>query len=481
MQLISLEFFALLALSVFCYNLAPARHRWIVLLAASLAFYLYAGVFASIFIIVISLSSYAIALLSGRQKEGGVSLCLYIGVLVVVSAWLTVKILHAYGGGVLPLGVSFYSLRIISYLIDVKHGRVKAERRFPRFLLFVTYFPVILQGPVVRWGEVSDFLFSGRRATAEEGMSGLILIFWGIFKKIVVANRLLAPRREIVSGGYSGAYLLFLILIYTAEIYCDFSGGIDIIRGASHLFGIPLKKNFDRPFSSVTLREFWNRWHISLGEWFESYVFYPLSLSRPMQRLSRSARARIGSARGRKIPLYIATLTTWLLTGLWHGTGLNFILWGLINGALVLLSLETAPLFTRLYSAHPELRREGVIHTAVARARVLLTVGALRLFDLYATPSEVISRLGTPLYDIESYAHLFSGGIVSLIPIGELLAVALSLLLIFAVSERQITAGKIAKRPVAACATVAALLLASLLFGRYGRGFEAGDFIYSRF
>lgn len=486
MQLVSLEFFVFFALLLLLYNVAPRKCRWIVLLCAGLAFYLYAGLFAFLYIIIASLSSYAFALvLQRRKKEGGgfaLTLVFYIAVLALISAWLILKLISSKGEVILPLGISFYSLRIISYLVDVRRGKAKAEHNFFKYLLFVSYFPIILQGPVVRYGQISSSLYQGRRASGEEMLSGLVLFLWGIFKKVVVANTLAAPLAKIAgeSERYSGAYVIFLLCFYSAEIYCDFSGGIDIVRGASGMLGIPLPKNFDRPFASTSLREFWNRWHISLGEYFEHYVFYPLSLSRPMQRLSRRARARLGAKRGRKIPLYIATMTTWFLTGLWHGIAANYIAWGLINGILVLISLNLSPFTAKIYTRFPRLKEKTLLLTLIGRARVFLIIGAVRLLDVYGSVSLTFKMLLTPFYDLASYPDVFQN-MPSLISTPRLFAVICALLIVFFVSEREIKAERVAKSPGKAAAAVFALVLFSITFGAYGMGFDATEFIYSRF
>lgn len=486
MQLVSLEFFLFFALTLSLYDLAPRGARWVVLLLSSLVFYLFAGIFAFIYIVLMSLSSFVLALfMQGRQQEGSgfsLSLSLYIGVLLVLSGWITLKLFSQKVSVVLPLGISFYSLRLISYLIDVKRKRTSAQRNFFKYLLFAVYFPLILQGPVVRYGEISDRLYSGNRATVEGSASGLLLFTWGIFKKSVIADTLAAPISKIVLGGaeYSGAYVLFLICFYTARIYCDFSGGIDVVRGASRMLGIDLPKNFDRPFSSLSLREFWNRWHISLGEWFEKYVFFPLSLSRPMQKLSKRARARHGSRKGRKIPLYIATMTTWLMTGLWHGIRSNFIAWGLINGGLILLSQELDPLRARFHARYPTLKEKKRLLSAVNKARVFLIIGSVRLLDLYGSPPVTFRMLGTIFSNPTSYARFFSE-LPGVIAIEELIVVLGALGLVYLVGKHDFRADSIAKKPIYCTAAIFSLAFLSLIFGKYGVGFDAGDFIYSRF
>ncbi len=487
MSLISSDFFALCALALFLFYISPKSIRWMILCAVSICFYLSFGSFALIYILVISLSSYIFALLLQKYpKEGSnfhLKYILCVAVLSVLALWAFVKFFGGAYGILLPVGISFYSLRVISYLIEVKRKRVSAERNFFKYLLFVSWFPLILQGPIAEYGEISDSLYKGRCASFTELLSGIIRILWGCFKKLVIANSLASPVLSAVNDAerYSGAYVLLLIILYSAQIYCDFSGGIDIAIGVSALFGVKLPENFDRPFSSVSLREFWNRWHITLGEWFEKYVFYPVSLSKPMQRLSSLLRRRFGLRLLRRLPVYISTLLTWFLTGLWHGARPNFIAWGLINGALVLLSEEISPHLERFYLRFPKIREKRGALTALGRLRVFFIIGAVRLLDLYGDVGLTFRMLGSIFYDLQSYKSLFLGEIFSLISFPVFLAVLLSLSVVFFVSQRRIKSEDVAKRPILSSVCVFSLLFISLVFGTYGKGFSAGDFIYSRF
>lgn len=487
MNLLSLEFFLFFSLVLLLYNISPQKARWVILLIGSLFFYCFAGIFAFIYIIFMTLSSYIFALAVQKyQKEGSrfaISTSLALGVIFILFFWAALKLKNSVGGILLPLGISFYSLRIISYLIDVKRKKTRAERNFFKYLLFVTYFPLMIIGPFAKYSEISDALYMGRRARGEELLSGLIRLLWGVFKKLVIANTLSVPLSLIARDAekYSGVYVIFLLVFYSAQIYADFSSGIDVLLGASSMLGISLPENFDRPFSSVSLREFWNRWHITLGEWFERYVFFPLSLSKPMQKLSKRGRRRFGVKAGRKIPVYLATMVTWFLTGLWHGARTSFIAWGLINGALVLVSQETAPLAERFYRRYPSIKSRKALLVAIGRIRVFLVIGAVRLLDVYGDVALTFKMLLTPFSDFESYGSFISGGLFSLIAPPVFVTVIASLVLFFVVSERKIKASDIAKSPILSAASVFSLVLLSLLLGRYGEGFFAGDFIYSQF
>lgn len=503
MSLISFEFFAFSALALLLYAVFPKRARWGVLCAVSLLFFLFSGLYSCLCVVAVSLLSYSFALgVEKARRQGSKSArkrLLSAGIVAVLTVWAFARFFSAkwastsffaapwastsfFAAGWRALGISFFSLRDISYLCEVGRGKTWAQRNFFKFLLFVAWFPAALLGPVTSYGEVSDRLCSGRLATAEESVSGLLRIAWGVFKKVVIANALAAPLGEIVSENwtYTGAFTLFLLIFYSAQIYCDFSGGIDIALGVSLLFGVDLPENFDRPFSSTSLREFWNRWHITLGEWFEHYVFYPLSLSKPMQRLSRFCRKRLGVNVGRRLPVYFATLATWLLTGLWHGASINFIVWGLTNGVLVLLSQGMSPVFEKFYERHPKIKAKRAVLDSFARVRVFFVIGAVRLLDLYRNPLTLLGLFGSVFSDGGSYLR-FPSEILSLISPPTALTILASLLAVFLVSKSKIRAEKIAKKPCLAAACVFLLVGVSLTFGTYGAGFNSGDFIYSRY
>ncbi len=491
MKLISPQFFIFLSTSLLLYRLTPKSKRWILLCIISLFFYAFAGIFAFLYIFVVALSSYFFALLmqrcdKGESKSVSCRRKRYIfifSVIRVLSAWMAVKIFCEVSGGLIPLGISFYSLRIISYLVDVKRGHVSAETDFLKYLLYVSYFPMIIQGPLFGYKDMRNELYSGECADTELFLSGVLRFLWGIFKKIVVANALTAPLSEIYDfpNSYSGAYTLFLLIFYSAQIYCDFSGGIDMAIGVSRMFGISLPENFDRPFSSTTPGEFWNRWHITLSGWFEHYVFYPISLSKPMQKISRSSRKKMGSNIGKRIPLYIATLFTWLMTGLWHGVKEHYISWGLINGVMVLISSELQYMFSGMRKNADISSLWMSILNIFRRVRVFLLIGAVRLLDVYRSTQLTLRMLSTIFFDGESYISFFGGGVFGVIEPYALVTVLFALAVIFFVSKGRISTEKIARHPWLSSVTACSLIFACLMFGSYGVGFNADDFIYSQF
>ncbi len=544
MSITAFEFAAFFAVLLTLYYLFSPSLRPKLILAASIVFMLSYGLNALIFVMISTLSSYFFALKLQKSiiEEGDFVLnrensreknkadkkiykrkrafLLLLSFLPNIGVLLFFKLsapfaLSEHFSLIIPIGLSFYSLRAVSYLCDVYRGKESAERSLWKFTLYMTYFPLILQGPVVRLSQISDKLFRPHAARWENIMSGILRISFGIFKKLVIANGLSTVNANIAwdSINFDGVYVVILLCLYSAEIYSDFSGGIDIMLGISLSLGISLPENFDRPFSSVSVREYWNRWHITLGEWFESYVFYPISLSKPMQRLSKFCRKRLGKNIGKRIPLYISTLTVWILTGLWHGSSANYLVWGALNGILVLVSREAQPFCTRLRGivlGEAPSGKVSFLLTVFGRVRTFFLIGALRLLDVYRDVPLTFRMLGSVFYDRESYINLFTPEalkpIVGLTESAVPILGCLILLLVGEVSakcrcnssdrwgfraassvsdqaENEICSlsSRISARPYICVLCISLLLCLSLIFGRYGVGFDSSDFIYSQF
>ena len=266
-------------------------------------------------------------------------------------------------------------------------------------------------------------------------------------------------------------------------IYGDFTGGIDITIGIAEMFGIRLKENFNRPFSSKSVKEYWNRWHITMGSWFTDYVFYPLSVCVPMQRFSKWSRAHLGQAVGKRLPVYIATSVTWFLTGLWHGAGWNFIVWGMLNCLLILVSQEMQPLWTKWHQFAPRLsesRGWGVFQAT----RTFLLMGLIRSLDCYRNVPRTFALWWSMVTNL-NVGELFGGGLTSFgLGVAEWCVILVGCAVIFVVSKvsaKQPLRQKVAASPVLWCAVCCALLFCVLIFGAYGIGYDASQFIYTQF
>ncbi len=223
---------------------------------------------------------------------------------------------------ILPLGLSFFTFQSFGYLLDVHWGKIKPEKKFVPFALFVGFFPQIASGPIGRASKLLPQFHATRQFSGEAFENGLAQILWGLFKKVVIADRLAGYVDAVYAnpGMYGSPSLLLAAVFFSIQIYCDFSGYTDIAIGAARLFGIELQKNFDFPYFAASINEFWKRWHISLTSWFRDYLYIPLGGNR-CSRLRHEANIMI----------------VFLVSGLWHGANWTFIAWGALHGFLQLL------------------------------------------------------------------------------------------------------------------------------------------------
>lgn len=254
---------------------------------------------------------------------------------------------------VVALGVSYYTFSLISYVADVYWRKDRAESNFLRLLLFVLYFPKVLQGPISRHKDLAPQLAQPHRFDYREFCFGLQLMVWGYFKKMVIADRL-AIFVNTVFGDVehaSGAHLLVAACFGAVQLYCDFSGCIDIVGGFSQILGLKLEPNFDHPFFSRSAAEYWRRWHITLGTWFKDYIYMPLMISPKLISISKKLRQRLGHRAGKAFMTIVPLMAVWLLTGLWHGTGWNYVTWGLYWGGIIICSTVFAPELKKLTKA----------------------------------------------------------------------------------------------------------------------------------
>ena len=350
-----------------------------ILLAASLLFYLQAGAGLILFMLSSALSVFAGALfmekvtketkekgkmLSSRDEKKALrqaaqrkkrlvlfAILLYNFGILALFKYVRIPLLPASLTLTLPLGISFYTFMAAGYLIDIYGAKYEAEKSFPSLLLFISWFPQLLQGPIGRYDAMREDLNAPRTPSPEESDRALLLILFGLVKKYAVADMLAPHIASVLDGPVAdmpGSMIVFSILMYSAQQYADFSGGIDIVTGISHLLGIGLAPNFRQPYFSTSLGDFWRRWHISLGAWMRDYLFYPFALTKPMQDFSKACSKRFGKHFGRVAPAGIANILVFTVVGLWHGLEAHYILWGLYNGIVIALSDLLSPVFTGL-------------------------------------------------------------------------------------------------------------------------------------
>ena len=526
----SYEFLAFLAAVFLLYYLLPKKTQWVTLLAASYIFYALAGVEYLAFIAFTTVSSFAVAYLMGRvsaaekkylsdngesltkddkkaykagcKRKRFLILCLGLllnfGILAVLkyTAFAVVNLnswLHAFGSGttlnipslILPLGISFYTFQTMGYLIDVYRAKAEPQRNIFKFALFVSFFPQLIQGPISRFGDLGAQLTEPHRFERRNFTYGMQRVLWGYFKKLVIADRVLVAINTMIGAPeeYTGFYVFALIILYSIQIYADFTGGIDITIGIAEALGIRLAENFNRPFSSRSTKEYWNRWHITMGSWFTDYVFYPLSICRPMTWISKKSRSLLGKNIGKRVPVYLATIITWFLTGLWHGAGWNFIVWGLLNCFVILVSRELEPLYARFERRFPRLHASSA-YGAFMCVRTFLLMGLIRSLDCYRNVSLTFRMWGSML-TTSNISEALGGGMLALgLGFADYIVILCGCVIMFAVSRagKEISVReRLYDRPILSWCLFGLLFILIIMFGAYSVGYDASQFIYNQF
>ena len=384
----------------------------------------------------------------------------------------------------LPLGISFYTFQAVGYLIDVYRGTVRAQRNPFRFALFVSFFPQLVQGPISRFGDLSESLYGEHKFDGKTVSFGLQRVLVGYFKKMVIADRMLVGVNAIIgdTDAYHGAYVLVGMFFYALELYADFTGGIDITIGIAQTLGITLQENFQRPFFSKSLKEYWRRWHISMGTWFRDYIFYPISVCKLMQKFNKFSRRHFGENVGKRLPVYLSSFVVWFATGIWHGASWNFIAWGLGNWAVLMVSETLEPLYARF---HQRFGGGGKGYAAFEVARTFLLVSMLRTFDCYRSVPVTFRMFGS-LFTARNWNILWDGSLLCLgltaldygiLAVGTFVLVSVSL-----IQRKGSVRERIAAKPYPLrFALWYGLFLAVLLAGAYGIGYDASQFIYNQF
>ena len=515
MSLFSLSFYGFFCAAL--YYLFPRRVRWVILLAMSFGFYASRAFSALPFILMTTLSTWLGALFLGRmadrckarlhdalssQEKKTIRAAsksrrrlLFFGVLIFNFGLLAVlkytdDVRGLFGasplGLLLPLGISFYTFQAMGYLIDVYNGKYAPEKNPAKFALFVSFFPQLIQGPIGRFDKLGPQLTAPHDFKFETLQRGALLMLWGLFKKLVIADRALPLVDAVFSapaGAMGGASIAIGVLFYSLQQYCDFSGGIDLVIGIAQLFGIELAENFRRPYFSVSLGDFWRRWHISLGAWMRDYVFYPFALLKPMNKLSKAVKKRFGTAFSRALPAALGNLLVFFLVGIWHGAQMNYIVWGLYNGVILAFTALMEPVYKRMNAHFPRLTASRGFHVfRVVRTFLVVNIGWY--FDRCVHASDAVRMLGTTVSQprFSCMAAELSG---ILIP-ADYMVLAASTLLLFAVSlaqERGVhVRSVILSRPLPIRWLIYIVgIVGVLLLGVWGSGFSDASFIYYQF
>ena len=383
MQITGFGFLLFLAASLIAYYTFCKQYQPWFLLLISILFIFSHSVFGIVFMILSSLCVYLSALKYPGQTKGVlISVVVTVGLLIGLKYVPSISFLHMdtalISKWLFPIGISYYTLQLLSYSIDVYREKIPAETQYWKVLLFTCYFPQLVQGPISRYDQLEPQLVTTHAYSSHNIKYGVQLMLWGVFKKMVIADRYGKYVRIIFESGTlpKGLAAWLGLLYYGFQLYGDFSGGIDIIRGISQCFGIDLVENFRQPYFSKSLGEFWRRWHISLGSWMKDYMFYPLSMSKWMRKIEKKLKKLTDRKTSAHIVGAISNILVFLLVGIWHGTGTNFTAWGLYNGCILAFSTIAIPVYAKMKkSLHITGQERWYSVFCVVRTFLIVTIG----------------------------------------------------------------------------------------------------------
>lgn len=478
----SVLYYLFLPAAAVLYYLFPKRHRWIVLLAASGLFYYWlfptwqqAAVFAASIV-----SSWIFGRVIGLHRNKRI---LAAGIIISALPLFLVdggKMLISFSGGgcgeirlpgfLVPVGLSFYSLQVISYLADIYSGKVTPQNNVLKYALFISFFPQLIQGPIPRYNDLSYQLTDGNEFDPDNVQRGFQLILWGFFLKLMVADKASVIVDTVFNNwqNYYGSYYLVAGILYSLQLYADFLACTTLSQGAAKIFGITVTDNFNHPYFSTSIKDFWRRWHMSLSFWLRDYVYIPL-----------------GGNREGKLRKYMNLMITFLVSGIWHGGTIKFVFWGLLHGFYQIAGELTQRMRNRMWIYLGQNTDSKVRHVCRVSGTCFLVMLAWIIFraeHLYIGIHMIKSIFTEFSPWILSGTHLFELGLSQL----ECFVLAISVLLLLFVSRRQekgtIIGDRIMKLNVLFRYIIyLAGIVTIAVFGTYGFEFNAADFIYGGF
>jgi D-alanyl-lipoteichoic acid acyltransferase DltB (MBOAT superfamily) len=370
----------------------------------------------------------------------------------------------------LPVGISFYIFQALSYTMDVYRGDVKAEKNFLKYALFVSFFPQLVAGPIERSKNLLKQVNKSHSFNYDNMREGLLIMLWGYFLKLVIADRA-AIVVDTVYGNYTeygGAYIVVASVLFAVQIYCDFAGYSTIAVGAAKILGFDLMENFSCPYFSTSIAEFWRRWHISLSTWFRDYLYIPL-----------------GGNRKGKVRKYINLMIVFLVSGLWHGAAMTYVMWGIIHGVYQVVGALTKPVrewFNKVFGMKPE----SIGHKLVSIVVTFALVDFAWIFFRADTIGIAIDMIKSML-NLGNIASVIGGGIYELgINAWNFKILILAILVLIFVDFMKYKGIKIRDVIISQelwCRWLCyiAFVWFILVFGIWGGSYDAAGFIYFQF
>lgn len=512
MSILSVPFAVFLFLLLLCYYVTPIKYRWIVLWVGSYAFYAAGNWKWLAFLVFTTLQTYLTGrylekindricmevkqiadkeerkrkkeqLIRNKQYAVAVAVVVNFGILAVFKmpyVWRETSLL-------LPLGISFYTFQSISYIVDVYRGQIKAEHNIFRYALFVGYFPSLLQGPINRFETLAPQFYEGKPFRWQTLKRGFGLFLWGVFKKLVIANRAAVFVNNIFYGeleNVPGSMVLVGAFLFNLELYGDFSGGIDMVQGISEMFGIELAENFRRPFFAQSMAEYWRRWHISLGAWLKDYVFFPIAVSKPFGDFGKFLKKKCGPHIGKTVPGAVASIITFIIVGLWHEITVLYVLYGLWHGGIMALSSVLEPLFKKV-NQQLGVRTKSMSHRWFRRGRTFLLIALGECLTMATTLSGMLLIYKRMLFHFD-YPALILGWNQYGLQTSDWLCLIAGVIVMICVSMKQESGVRIREALGRQSLwfqwlVTIGIILVILVCGIYGPGYNAASFIYGGF
>ena len=350
-----LYFIAFLPAVIMLYQLCPQKFRKYVLLVANYAFFYTWSKFFLVYQVITMVITYVSAkIIDHTTNKKTKKFILFAAIVINLGVLVILKYTNFLGENIFaifhqrfttvhfitPIGISYYTLQMISYLMDISSGKIHADHSIVDFAVYASFFPTLIQGPITRFNEIKDSILTCNPITYQNLKFGSQRILFGLMKKMIIADRLdPAVSKIFTSYTQDGLFSLIGAVLCTIQLYMDFSGIVDICLGSAEIFGIKLPENFRQPFFAENASDFWRRWHITLGTFLRDYVFYPISLAKPIHHLSKFFTKHFGKAAGKFIGPFIALFAVWFLNGLWHGPYWSYIFYGLYYFCFMVLEI----------------------------------------------------------------------------------------------------------------------------------------------
>lgn len=388
---------------------------------------------------------------------------------------------------ILPVGISFYTLQAIGYMTDVYWNKAEVSPCLGKTALFLAFFPQIMEGPISSYAQTAEQLWAGQPLKTVNLSRGAARILWGMFKKLVIADRVYLFVGAVFDHyeNYQGIVVATAAAAYTIQLYMEFSGCMDIVIGSGTLFGVTLPENFRQPFFAVNAADFWRRWHMTLGTWFRTYVFYPVSVSRPVKKWIRLSRKHFSVTVSRLGVLFLTLFPVWLCNGLWHGAEWKYIFYGMYYFVILFLEGSLEPVHERVLKKHSGLRNASLYRfLRILKTWIIICTGEL---FFRADGFRTGIRMFRSIFREFSVHELWDGTLLNIgMDKADYLVVFAGCLVVAAaesIKEKKLpgSEGVQKQRLPVRWAVYYALILAVVIFGAYGTGYQQVDLIYAGF